>query len=148
LLRQRRHVGAAGQVLLEDRHYLAHRGRARHALRGHFRQRGVDGGGHFLGRRGLGQEFLQHGEFALFLLGGFRAAGLLERGDGLAALLDLLFDDGGDFGVGQIAAFVHFLLLDGSKQESQRGQALGGLGAHRVLDGVGQAGLERSSAHR
>ena len=86
-------------------------------------QRGVDGGGHFLRRGGLRQEFLQHGQLGLFLLGGLGAAGLLEGGDGLAALLDLLFDDGGDLCVVQVAAFVHFLLLDGGQQESQRGQA-------------------------
>jgi hypothetical protein len=95
----------------------------------------------------LRQEFLQHQQFGLFLFGGFGAAGLFERGDGLAALFDLLFDDGRDLGVVQVAALVHFLLLDGSQQEAQRGQAFGGLGAHRVLDGIGEAGLERSSAH-
>ncbi|MNV54994.1 hypothetical protein D3C71_1472120 [compost metagenome] len=94
------------------------------------------------------QELLQHQQFGLFLFRRFGAAGLFERGDGLAALLDLLFDDGGDFGVVQVAAFVHFFLFDGSQQETQRGQAFRGLGAHGVLDGIREAGLERSSAHK
>ena len=70
--------------------------------------------------------------FGLFLLGGLGAAGLLERGDGFAALLDLLLDDAGDLGVGQVTAFVDFLLLDGGKQETQGGEALGRLGARCV----------------
>ncbi len=137
------HVGASRQGRLQDGHDASHGGGAGGALFGGLGDGGCDGGLYVFRRGCLGQEFLQHGDFGVFLRGRFRAAGLFEGGHGFTPLLDLLLDDGGDVGVGQVLALVDFFLFDGRLQESQGAQARGVARAHGRLDGVGKPFLER-----
>src|SRR3546814_17355749 len=56
---------------------------------------------------------------------------------------DLFFDDGGDFGVVQLASFIDFFLFDRGLQETQGGQTGALFGAHGGFDGFAQLSGER-----
>jgi hypothetical protein len=114
-LRHLGHVGLAGQLRLEDGHQLAHVGRA---LGAGLRDGGSDGGGDFLAAHLFRQVGGEDFDLGLFDVGQILAIGGFVLGDAVLALLDQLFDDGGDSGVVEFDALIDFLLLDGG--ESRR----------------------------
>jgi hypothetical protein len=114
-LRHLGHVGLAGQLRLEDGHQLAHVGRA---LGAGLRDGGSDGGGDFLAAHLFRQVGGEDFDLGLFDVGQILAIGGFVLGDAVLALLDQLFDDGGDGGVVEFDALIDFLLLDGGEQQA------------------------------
>ena len=148
--RYRAHVGLAGEPGLDDAHHLAHVARPRSADLGDDLR---DFGSDLVGAQPLRQVALEHRDLGRFLGDQVVAAGLLERRDRIAPLLDQLVDDADGLRVVERDALVDLALLDRSEQHADRRQPFGRrLRAHRGLhvfgDAVFQGHVEFTEANK
>ena len=124
----RGHVGSPSQGRADLRHDLAH-------VLGTCGARG--GNGRFNGCSDLtgigllGQIGEQHRELELFAVGKILASARFELSNGITPLLGKFFNDCGDLGIVERDALIDLTLLDGSKQQPHRGQAIGLTRPHR-----------------
>jgi hypothetical protein len=125
-----RHIGAPGQCGTHLGHDLTHVLWARRASGDNG---DLDGGLYLRGVGLFGEVTEQYGQLKFFAVGEILSATRFKLGNGVATLLGKFLNDCGNLRIVKRNAFVDLALLHGSKQHSQRRQAVSVASPHRRL---------------